>query len=104
MYRILWCVGIICTISLLIGLPMLGYGGFNIPYELTRDEIRVAERQRIPLGEFLEQKQHSSHAWKIMIIGAGFSSTGLVFGFCCCSMCYCSGLFRRQPTIQEPPC
>lgn len=96
----LWCCGMTAGICLLIGIPLLSYGGANIPYSLTRDEIAQAGTNQ---GAFLEQKQRNSEAWRQMIIGAGFSFTGL--GMVFLLMCYCTGWLGRlglDPYGPEP--
>lgn len=74
LYKFIWCLGITIVCCYLIGIPLLAYGSANIPYELTREEIAKAGAKQ---GEYLEQKQQNSTAWRLMIVGAGFMFTAI---------------------------
>jgi hypothetical protein len=74
---------------LLIGIPLLGHGGANIPSSLTAQESLASQGD---IGGALEAKQRASAAWREMMVGAGFSFTGLGMGTLL--LLYCMGCYR----------
>jgi hypothetical protein len=61
-----------------IGLPLLLYGGLNIPSNLTKEEAWVAGTNQL---EALEAKKKASTAYLQMVIGGGFTAVAL--SVCC---------------------
>jgi hypothetical protein len=59
-----------------IGIPLLLYGGLNIPYSLTPEESRAAGANQ---GQALAEKRIHSVEYTQMLIGVGFfaASVGL---------------------------
>lgn len=97
--RCIWCCGSIIALCLLIGIPLLAHGGANIPYSLTRQESASNPSNQ---AQVLEEKQRASSAWKELIVGAGFSFTGIGLGFL--MFCYCVGFWGRvHPELDYPP-
>jgi hypothetical protein len=62
----------------IIGLPLLLYGGLNIPSGLTKEEAWAAGINQL---EALEAKKKASAAYLQMLIGGGF--TAVAVSVCC---------------------
>ena len=63
-----------------IGIPLLLYGGLNIPYSLTSQEAQAAGANQLAA---LEKKRVNSVEYKEMLIGVGF------FGAACTMTALC---------------
>lgn len=74
-----------------IGIPLLVYGGLNIPHSLTKEESIYAQNTGTPHINMLRQKQINSAEYKQMLIGGGFFGTSILMlvlcaiGMTCCS-------------------
>lgn len=62
----------------IIGIPLLLYGGLNIPSSLTKEEAWAAGINQL---EALEAKKKASAAYLQMLIGGGFTAVSL--SVCC---------------------
>ena len=79
-----------------IGIPLLLYGGLNIPYSLTPQEAHAAGANQLTA---LEQKRVNSVEYKQMLIGVGF------FGVSCAMTALCiltMWLCPHRVVAQEP--
>jgi hypothetical protein len=77
-----------------IGIPLVIYGGVNLPYSLTKEEAWAAGTRQI---EVLEEKRRNSVEYKEMIIGVGFFGTSMAM------LALCIVIMWRCPTAVIEP-
>jgi hypothetical protein len=88
---------IVCAI---IGIPLILYGGLNIPYSLTKEEAYAAGTRQL---EVLEEKRKNSVEYKEMLIGAGFFGTSMAMLGMCLITVYCCPKMVIEPDESPPP-
>jgi hypothetical protein len=83
-----------------IGIPLVLYGGLNLPYSLTKEEAWAAG---VNQPQALEEKRRNSVEYKEMLIGIGFFITSMtMLGLCIVTMWRCPSV-AIEPEEELPP-
>ena len=83
-----------------IGIPLVLYGGLNLPYSLTKEEAWAAG---VNQPQALEEKRRNSVEYKEMLIGIGFFTTSMtMLGLCILTMWRCPSVVI-EPEEELPP-
>lgn len=83
-----------------IGVPLVLYGGLNLPYSLTTQEAHAAG---IHQTQALEEKRKNSEEYKQMIVGLGFFGTSMaMLAVCILTMWRCPTAVIEPDEQSEP--
>jgi hypothetical protein len=86
----------------IIGIPLIIYGGVNIPYSLTKEEAWAAG---VNQPQALEEKRRASVEYKQMLIGTGFFGTSMaMLAVCILTMWRCpTAVIEPEESETAPP-
>jgi hypothetical protein len=93
----------ICLIPIfcVIGVPLVIYGGINIPSSLTSQEAWAAGTHQL---QALEEKRRNSVEYKEMLIGFGFFVTSVaMLGICTITMWRCPNAIEESEPVSPDP-